>query len=114
MLFLPFRLQKFNNSKRGSRPMTFASSKFVRFTTCITTILIALAVASQTGRAQEVAKHIEKPGISTAASEPTVSERVRNLESELERQNAKLDQLQKTILEQQNAIQALLAKISAD
>ena len=39
-----------------------------------------------------------------------VVERVRLLEAELERQNAKLDQLQKTISDQQAAIQALLEK----
>jgi hypothetical protein len=45
--------------------------------------------------------------------EPNVAERVRVLESELERQNAKLDQLQKTLTEQQQTIQALLEKLSA-
>ncbi|HET9525951.1 MAG TPA: putative porin [Pyrinomonadaceae bacterium] len=46
------------------------------------------------------------------ATEPNVAERVRLLEAELERQNAKLDQLQKTITDQQAAIQALLDKLS--
>ena len=41
-----------------------------------------------------------------------VAERVRLLEAELERQNAKLDQLQKTIEQQQSALQALLEKLS--
>ena len=41
-----------------------------------------------------------------------VAERVRLLEAELERQNAKLDQLQKTISDQQAAIQALLERVS--
>jgi len=45
-------------------------------------------------------------------TETSVNERVRLLEAELERQNAKLDQLQKTIGEQQAAIQALLEKLS--
>jgi uncharacterized coiled-coil protein SlyX len=45
--------------------------------------------------------------------EPNVEERVRLLESELERQNTKLDQLQKTLTEQQQTIQALLEKLSA-
>ena len=48
-----------------------------------------------------------------SAPETNVSERVRLLESELERQNAKLDQLQKTLQEQQATIQALLDKLSA-
>lgn len=46
------------------------------------------------------------------AQETNVSERVRTLETELERQNAKLDQLQKTIEEQQAAIKELLDKLS--
>ena len=46
------------------------------------------------------------------AQESSVTDRIRVLESELERQNAKLDQLQKTIGEQQQAIQALLEKLS--
>ena len=45
--------------------------------------------------------------------EINVAERVRLLEGELERQNAKLDQLQKTLEEQQLAIKALLEKLSA-
>jgi hypothetical protein len=44
--------------------------------------------------------------------EVTVAERVRLLESELERQNTKLDQLQKTLEEQQLTIRALLEKLS--
>ncbi|HSK64353.1 MAG TPA: putative porin [Pyrinomonadaceae bacterium] len=47
-----------------------------------------------------------------APTEVGVSERVRQLETELERQNAKLDQLQKTISEQQAAIQLLIEKLS--
>jgi Putative porin len=45
-------------------------------------------------------------------TETSVNERVRLLEAELERQNAKLDQLQKTISEQQAALQALLDLVS--
>ena len=41
-----------------------------------------------------------------------VAERVRLLESELERQNTKLDQLQKNIEEQQLTIKVLLEKLS--
>ena len=37
----------------------------------------------------------------TDPADPAVTERIRNLENELERQNTKLDQLQKTIAEQQ-------------
>jgi hypothetical protein len=44
----------------------------------------------------------------TESSDPAVTERIRLLESELERQSTKLDQLQKTIADQQQAIQALL------
>ena len=45
-------------------------------------------------------------------AETNVSERVRSLETELERQNTKLDQLQKTLEEQQLTIKALLDKLS--
>lgn len=44
--------------------------------------------------------------------EINVADRLRLLENELERQNAKLDQLQKTIEEQQLAIRTLLEKLS--
>jgi len=54
-------------------------------------------------RAQEMIK----------SPETNVTERVRLLESELERQNTKLDQLQKTLTEQQATIQALLEKLNA-
>ena len=69
-------------------------------------LLIAIvAFACHTALAQEQLKPAD-------TTDPTVTERVRLLESELERQNAKLDQLQKTIAEQQQAIQALLEKLS--
>jgi hypothetical protein len=48
-----------------------------------------------------------------ADPESNVAERVRLLESELERQHSKLDQLQKTLEEQQQTIKALLEKLSA-
>ena len=48
-----------------------------------------------------------------SSSETNVADRVRLLESELDRQNTKLDQLQKTLLEQQATIKALLDKLSA-
>lgn len=60
--------------------------------------------------AQELIKSAAKTEPETP--EANVSERVRQLESELERQNTKLDQLQKTLLEQQQAIQTLLGKLS--
>src|SRR5262244_1049477 len=62
--------------------------------------------------AQELVKSAPRTG-TESSSETNVSERVRLLESELERQNTKLDQLQKTLLEQQATIQALLDKLSA-
>ncbi len=61
------------------------------------------------GQAQELVKIT-----GSTADETNVTERVRLLEAELERQNAKLDQLQKTITEQQSAIQALLEKLSVN
>ncbi|HEX2270644.1 MAG TPA: hypothetical protein VHH35_13955, partial [Pyrinomonadaceae bacterium] len=70
-------------------------------------LLIAIVLFTwHTAAAQEQIK----PADST---DPSVSERIRLLESELERQNGKLDQLQKTIADQQLAIQALLEKLSA-
>jgi putative porin len=60
--------------------------------------------------AQEMVTSATKPPAET--TETNVSERVRLLEAELERQNAKLDQLQKTISDQQAAIQALLDRLS--
>ena len=70
-------------------------------------LLVFLLVGFMPVRAQEMIKpHLD-------ASETNVSERVRLLESELERQNTKLDQLQKTLIEQQATIQALLDKLNA-
>ena len=60
--------------------------------------------------AQELAK--AGPEQPTVSKEVSVSERVRLLENELERQNAKLDELQKTIMDQQLAIKALLERLS--
>ena len=65
-------------------------------------LIVVFVCCSQLAAAQELIK-----------PEADVSERVRLLESELERQNNKLDQLQKTIAEQQQAIQALLDKLNA-
>ena len=74
---------------------------------CLVVSLLCLSFI----HAQELAKNELKPP--PGSTEPTVSERVRVLESELEKQNTKLDQLQKTISEQQIAIQALLDKLNA-
>ena len=79
----------------SNRPSRIA----LRLGFCLTLLLFGLRPAG----AQELVK---------SAPETNVSERVRLLESELERQNAKLDQLQKTLLEQQATIQALLNKLS--
>ncbi len=48
-----------------------------------------------------------------ATEEPVVLERVRQLESELEKQNNKLDELQRTINQQQIAIRLLLERLNA-
>ena len=77
-----------------------------RFSLCLVVLFFALTSA----HAQEMMKVVPKPADN--ATETNVSERVRVLEAELERQNAKLDELQKTITEQQSAIQALLEKLS--
>jgi hypothetical protein len=76
-------------------------------------LAIGLAISVFTVSAihgQELAKNTLKTP--AESSEPTVNERVRVLETELERQNAKLDQLQKTIADQQLAIQTLLERLS--
>jgi uncharacterized coiled-coil protein SlyX len=68
-------------------------------------VLLSLGISSARGQ-----EFVRTPAES---SETNVTERVRQLESELERQNTKLDQLQKTLMEQQATIQALLEKLSA-
>jgi len=73
-------------------------------------LLALLCFCSAPALAQELVKTAAQPPAEPA--ETNVSERVRLLESELERQNTKLDQLQKTLLEQQSTIQALLEKLS--
>lgn len=72
--------------------------------------LVILLFGLTPAHAQELVKTATK--VPVEPTETTVTERVRLLEAELERQNAKLDQLQKTISEQQSAIQALLEKLS--
>jgi putative porin len=91
-------LQRLLNSQAIEDKITMTLSSIVRLGFCIALLSLALPA-----RAQELVK---------SAPETNVSERVRLLESELERQNAKLDQLQKTLLEQQATIQALLNKLS--
>ncbi|HEY8411844.1 MAG TPA: putative porin, partial [Pyrinomonadaceae bacterium] len=78
----------------------------LRLSLCLAVTLFAFTFA----HAQELVKTATKPV--DQPEETNVSERVRLLEAELERQNAKLDQLQKTITEQQSAFQALLDKLS--
>ena len=73
--------------------------------------LALLCFVSAPATAQELVRTAAKPPAEPA--DTNVAERVRLLESELERQNAKLDQLQKTLSEQQSTIQALLEKLSA-
>jgi len=70
-------------------------------------LLVFLLLSFMPASAQEM---IKPPADSP---ETNVSERVRLLESELERQNTKLDHLQKTLVEQQATIQALLDKLNA-
>ena len=76
----------------------------------VTFCLVASLLSASALQAQELAKNTVKATVEP--SEPTVNERVRVLETELEKQNAKLDQLQKTIADQQTAIQALLERLS--
>jgi hypothetical protein len=69
-------------------------------------LLVFFLFGFMPARAQEMIKPPADP------PETNVSERVRLLETELERQNTKLDQLQKTLTEQQATIQALLEKLN--
>src|SRR5437867_10942436 len=90
--------------------MTLSSRRHVRFRLALCLIIAGLRFTGV--GAQELIKNsATAPEKST---EPTVNERVRVLESELERQNAKLDQLQKTIAEQQIALKAPIDKLSTD
>ena len=73
-------------------------------------LLVFLLFTIMPARAQEMVK---PPTDAPETNVANVSERVRLLESELERQNTKLDQLQKTLTEQQATIQALLEKLNA-
>jgi uncharacterized coiled-coil protein SlyX len=73
-------------------------------------LLVVVILSVVPARAQEMVK--SAPRTPADSPETNVAERVRLLESELERQNSKLDQLQKTLTEQQATIQALLEKLN--
>jgi hypothetical protein len=90
------------------KPSSSSRQTCIAFRTSL--ILGLLAFVLTPTPAQELVKTSAKRDDNTV--ETNVNERVRLLEAELERQNAKLDQLQKTISEQQTAIQALLEKLS--
>jgi hypothetical protein len=74
--------------------------------------ILALICLGVTSNAQEMVKTSAPTTANT--SETAVAERVRLLEGELERQNNKLEQLQKTISDQQQAIQTLIEKLSGE
>src|ERR1044072_1557447 len=93
------------DSARNLNIMTLSISSRILFI-----LLLVLVVVAPAG-AQELVKSAAKPP--SNPPETNVSERVRLLESELERQNSKLDQLQKTLAEQQQTIQALIEKLSS-
>lgn len=90
--------------------MTFSSRSYadivIRFSLAIflSTLFLTRAVGQES--VQQTSAQTEQP------SEVSMSERVKQLESEVERQNSKLDQLQKTIAEQQLVLKALLEKLS--
>jgi hypothetical protein len=86
----------------------FSSQVAIRLFLCLGIFTLTFG----TVQAQELMKDSTKPA--GGPTEPTVTERMRLLESELERQNSKLDQLQKTIAEQQLAIKALLDKLAVE
>ena len=74
-------------------------------------LLAIILVGFISAPAQELMKSSTKT--TSDPAETNVAERVRQLESELERQNSKLDQLQKTLDEQQVTIKALIEKLSS-
>lgn len=82
-----------------------------RIALCLGFCFALLSFGLQQANGQELVKSAPRT-TTESATETNVSERVRLLEGELERQNTKLDQLQKTLLEQQATIQALLDKLS--
>jgi putative porin len=71
-------------------------------------VLVVLLLGIRTVDAQELVK------ASTRTDTSSVDERVRILEAELEKQNAKLEELQVTIEKQQEALEALLAKLAPE
>lgn len=80
--------------------------------TCIALRLPVLTAVLFFGLTSAHAQDLAAKTLTNTTDETNVTERVRLLEAELERQNAKLDQLQKTISDQQAAIQTLLEKLS--
>ncbi|HET6850866.1 MAG TPA: putative porin, partial [Pyrinomonadaceae bacterium] len=89
--------------QRGPTIMTLSISTRILSTLSLLALMLASAAA------QELSTRPPSD-----SPDPNVAERVRVLESELERQNSKLDQLQKILLEQQQTIQALIEKLSAE
>ncbi|MEP6912724.1 MAG: putative porin, partial [bacterium] len=76
------------------------------FWLCVLFLWLGIGTAS----AQELVK---TSATNVRESESTVADRVRLLEEELAKQSSKLDQMQKTISDQQQAIHALLEKLGA-
>lgn len=91
------------NLSCSTRPLRRAVQLFLFFS--------FILVAAPLDKAQEAANNTKT---TSSSDEAVVVERVRQLEAELERQNNKLDQLQKTINQQQLAIQALLEKLTPE
>src|SRR5215203_5390919 len=92
--------------QRGITTMTVSISSRMLF--IISLVLMTLAPAG----AQELMKSSAKPPADPP--ETNVADRVRLLESELERQNSKLDQLQNTLLQQQQTIEARMENLTGE
>src|SRR5882724_6205107 len=74
--------------------------------------LVLMCLGVLTAQGQELVKtSVETTKVPT---ETAVSERIHLLEGELERQNTKLELLQKTIEDQQQAIQTLMSKLFSE
>ena len=89
------------NLSCSSRPMRRVVQLFLFF--CFVLVGAPLVNGQDTANA---------PKTPSSTDDSFVLERVRQLEAELEKQNSKLDQLQKTITEQQLALQALMEKLN--
>ena len=95
--------------------MNCSSSSRTRHYTNQIVVVLALLFSPGIIRGQETVNNAPAPRTTAPSTEEShVLERVRQLEAELEKQNNKLDQLQRTLTQQQLAIEALLEKLNPE